>query len=99
MGPAENTQTQEQSKKKKKLRIIEGKVVSDKMNKTRVVLVEKNIVHPLYKKVIKRSKRIKVHDENNETKVGDIIQAIETRPLSKEKRHVLYKIIKRGEET
>ncbi|MCS7204680.1 MAG: 30S ribosomal protein S17 [Leptospiraceae bacterium] len=85
-------------KKEKKLRIVEGVVVSDKMNKTRVILVEKSIMHPLYKKVIKKSKRIKIHDENNETKVGDVVQAIETRPLSKEKRHVLFKILKKGEE-
>ncbi len=83
---------------KKNLRIIQGKVVSDKMNKTRVILVEKNIMHPIFKKFIKRSKRIKIHDENNETRVGDIVQAIETRPLSKEKRHRLFKIIERGEQ-
>lgn len=88
----------ETKEKKKNLRIIEGKVVSDKMNKTRVVLVERLEIHPLYKKIIKRSKKIKIHDENNETKIGDIVQAIETRPLSKEKRHKLYKIVKRGEE-
>jgi len=85
-------------KKKKNLKIVQGKVISDKMNKTRVVLIEKNVLHPLYKKVIKRSRKIKMHDENNETKVGDIVQAIETRPLSKEKRHTLYKIISRGED-
>jgi len=84
-------------KKKKNLKIVQGKIISDKMNKTRVVLIEKNVLHPLYKKVIKRSRKIKMHDENNETKVGDIVQAIETRPLSKEKRHTLYKIISRGE--
>jgi small subunit ribosomal protein S17 len=85
-------------KKKKNLKIVQGKVISDKMNKTRVVLIEKNVLHPLYKKVIKRSRKIKIHDENNETKIGDIVQAIETRPLSKEKRHMLYKIISRGDE-
>ncbi len=84
--------------KKKNLRIIQGKVISDKMNKTRVVYIEKNIMHPIFKKIIKRSKKVKIHDENNESKVGDIVQAIETRPLSKEKRHKLYKILKRGEE-
>ncbi len=88
----------ETKEKKKNLKIIEGKVVSDKMNKTRVVLIEKMEIHPLYKKIIKRSKKIKIHDENNETRIGDIVQAIETRPLSKEKRHKLYKIVKRGEE-
>jgi len=85
-------------KKKKNLKIVQGKVISDKMNKTRVVLIEKNVLHPLYKKVIKRSRKIKIHDENNETKIGDIVQAIDTRPLSKEERHMLYKIISRGDE-
>ncbi len=88
----------ETKEKKKNLKIIEGKVVSDKMNKTRVVLVERLEIHPLYKKIIKRSKKVKIHDENNETRIGDIVQAIETRPLSKEKRHKLFKIVKRGEE-
>lgn len=90
------TSTNEQ--KKKKLRIIQGKVISDKMNKTRVIFIEMNIMHPLFKKIIKRSKKVKIHDENNESKVGDIVQAIETRPLSKEKRHKLFKILQRGEE-
>ncbi len=90
------TNTNEQ--KKKKLRIIQGKVISDKMDKTRVIFIEMNIMHPIFKKIIKRSKKVKIHDENNESKVGDIVQAIETRPLSKEKRHKLFKILQRGEE-
>lgn len=84
-------------KKKKNLKIIKGVVVSDKMNKTRVVLIEKKVIHPLYKKTIKKSRKIKMHDEENITKVGDVVLAIETRPLSKEKRHTLYKILQKGE--
>lgn len=89
--------TQEKEKKIKKLKIIKGIVISDKMNKTRVVLIENKIIHPLYKKTIKRSKKIKMHDEENKSKVGDVVLAIETRPLSKEKRHTLYKILQKGE--
>ncbi len=89
--------TNQPTKKKKNLKIVKGVVVSDKMNKTRVVLIEKNVMHPLYKKTIKRSKKIKMHDEENTTKIGDIVLAIETRPLSKEKRHTLYKILSKGE--
>lgn len=89
--------TQEKEKKIKKLKTIKGIVISDKMNKTRVVLIENKIIHPLYKKTIKRSKKIKMHDEENKSKVGDVVLAIETRPLSKEKRHTLYKILQKGE--
>jgi small subunit ribosomal protein S17 len=72
------------------MRRLKGKVVSDKMNKTRVVLVERLKKHPIYKKYYKVSKRFKAHDENNEYKVGDNVIIEETRPLSKEKR---WKII------
>ena len=62
-----------------------GKVVSDKMDKTVVVAIVDNIRHPLYKKIIKRTIRVKAHDEKNECKTGDTVQVMETRPLSKEK--------------
>jgi len=62
-----------------------GKVVSDKMDKTVVVAIIDNIRHPLYKKIIKRTIRVKAHDEKNECKTGDTVQVMETRPLSKEK--------------
>lgn len=89
--------TQEKDKKVRNLKLVKGVVISDKMNKTRVVLIENKVMHPLYKKTIKRSKKIKMHDENNESKVGDVVIALETRPLSKEKRHTLYKILQKGE--
>lgn len=73
-----------------------GTVVSDKMNKTIVVKVETVKQHPLYKKTIKTSKKYKVHDENNEAKVGDVVKIMETRPLSKEKRWRLVEIIERA---
>ncbi len=70
-----------------------GKVVSDKMDKTIVVAVENSIKHPLYKKIIKRTAKLKAHDENNECKEGDVVKVMETRPLSREKRWRLVSII------
>ena len=67
-------------------RIMQGVVVSDKMKKTIVVNVERKFPHPLYKKFIKRSKRYHVHDEDNQFKMGDIVNIQECRPLSKSKR-------------
>lgn len=75
---------------------IVGKVVSDKMDKTAIMLLESMQNHPRFKKITRKSRRIKIHDEKNECKVGDRISAIETRPLSKEKRHKLLKIIERA---
>jgi len=63
-----------------------GKVTSDKMDKTVVVSIETSEKHPLYKKFVKRTYKLKAHDENNECKIGDIVKVMETRPLSKEKR-------------
>lgn len=71
-----------------------GAVVSDKMNKTIVVRVERITQHPLYKKTIRRYKKFKVHDEKNSAKAGNTVRIIETRPLSKEKRWRLLEIIK-----
>ncbi|MGB9824384.1 MAG: 30S ribosomal protein S17 [Candidatus Hydrothermia bacterium] len=74
-----------------------GIVVSDKMNKTRVVVYEFLKQHPLYKKYIRRRKKFYVHDENNESRVGDLVRIEETRPLSKLKRWRLVEIIRRAE--
>lgn len=73
-----------------------GVVVSDKMQKTVVVRVERKMKHPLYAKFIKRSKKYMVHDEANDAKVGDVVRIMETRPLSKRKRWRLVEIIERG---
>ncbi|HEY8423011.1 MAG TPA: 30S ribosomal protein S17 [Thermoclostridium sp.] len=73
-----------------------GKVVSDKMDKTIVVAVVDNIRHPLYKKTVKRTYKLKAHDEENICKVGDTVRVMETRPLSKEKRWRLVEIIERA---
>ena len=70
-----------------------GKVVSNKMDKTVVVAIEDSVKHPLYKKIIKRTVRLKAHDENNECTIGDRVRVMETRPISKEKRWRLVEII------
>ena len=73
-----------------------GKVVSDKMDKTIVVAIEDSVKHPLYKKIIKRTVKLKAHDENNECAIGDRVRVMETRPLSKEKRWRLVEIIEKS---
>jgi len=73
-----------------------GKVVSNKMNKTIVVAVENNVKHPLYGKIIKRTYKLKAHDENNECQIGDRVKVMETRPLSKDKRWRLVSILERA---
>ena len=74
-----------------------GKVVSDKMDKTIVVAVEDHVKHPLYKKIVKRTYKLKAHDENNECNVGDTVRVMETRPLSKDKRWRLVEIVEKSE--
>ena len=69
-----------------------GKVVSNKMDKTIVVAVEDHVKHPLYKKIVKRTYKLKAHDENNECNIGDKVRVMETRPLSKDKRWRLVEI-------
>ncbi|MCD5410730.1 MAG: 30S ribosomal protein S17 [Clostridiales bacterium] len=73
-----------------------GRVVRDKMDKTIVVLVETSKRHPLYKKAVKRTKKLKTHDENNECKIGDRVKIMETRPISKDKRWRLVEIIEKA---
>ncbi len=73
-----------------------GKVVSDKMDKTVVVAIEDNVKHPLYKKIIKNTIRLKAHDEENTCGVGDRVLVMETRPLSKDKRWRVVEIIEKA---
>lgn len=73
-----------------------GKVVSDKMDKTIVVAVEDHVKHPLYKKIIKKTYKLKAHDEQNECNVGDTVKVMETRPLSKDKRWRLVEIMEKA---
>jgi len=73
-----------------------GKVVSDKMDKTIVVAIENSVKHPLYGKIVKRTIKLKVHDENNECGIGDRVRIMQTRPLSKDKRWRLVEIIEKA---
>ncbi|MBE8952880.1 MAG: 30S ribosomal protein S17 [Quinella sp. 1Q7] len=85
----------EQTKRnERKVRV--GKVVSDKMEKTIVVAIEELVQHKLYKKAVKRTVKFKAHDENNEAHIGDRVSIMETRPLSKEKRWRLVKIVEKA---
>lgn len=87
----ENTTQQDVKKRRKKL--LQGTVISDKMNKTRVVQVKWSTKHAKYLKVIRKASKFKVHDEKNEAKKGDVVRIIETRPLSKTKRWALLDIV------
>ena len=73
-----------------------GRVISDKMDKTIVVAIADRVQHPLYKKIIKRTYKLKAHDENNECGIGDTVRVMETRPLSKDKRWRLVEIIEKA---
>ena len=73
-----------------------GRVVSDKMEKTRVIAVEQMTRHPLYGKTIRRTKKFKAHDEQNRSRTGDLVRVIETRPLSKQKRWRLVEILEKA---
>lgn len=81
---------------KKNVRTLTGKVVSDKMDKTVVVLVERKVKHPLYGKVIRRSNKFHAHDENNEYAVGDVVMIAESRPLSKTKTWVVTTLVEKN---
>ena len=72
-----------------------GKVISDKMDKTIVVAVEDSVKHPLLKKIIKRTYKLKAHDENNECNIGDRVEVMETKPISKDKRWRLVEILEK----
>ncbi len=73
-----------------------GKVVSNKMDKTIVVAIEDRVKHPLYKKIVNKTYKLKAHDENNECNIGDKVRVMETRPLSKDKRWRLVGIIEKA---
>jgi small subunit ribosomal protein S17 len=77
-------------------KVFTGKVVSNKMQKTIVISVVQRKLHPLYKKYLVRTKKVKAHDEKNECKIGDTVRVIESRPLSKEKRWRLLEIVERA---
>ena len=78
------------------LKVMVGKVVSDKMDKTVVVAVETSVRHKMYNKIVKRTYKLKAHDEANECKVGDTVKVMETRPLSKDKRFRVVEVMERA---
>jgi len=86
------TTTRERARRKVRL----GQVVSDKMDKTAVVAVNRLVRHRQYKRYVKRTSRFKVHDEKNECRVGDVVRIAETRPLSKDKRWRLVEVVRRA---
>jgi small subunit ribosomal protein S17 len=94
MAETEAVVEQEKDRGRRKMRV--GKVVSDKMQKTVVVVIERLVKHPVYKRYVRRRSRFKVHDEKNECKEGDTIRFMETRPLSKEKRWRFVEFVERA---
>jgi len=84
------------AEKKTGKKIFQGKVVSDKMDKTITVLIERRTLHPIYQKYVSRSKKVKAHDENSEAKIGDTVRIIESRPYSKEKKLRLLEIVEQA---
>ncbi len=77
-------------------KVYAGEVISDKMDKTVVVAVTRTFQHPLYKKTVKKITKFKAHDEENKCKIGDTVQIVESRPLSKDKRWAVIKIMESG---
>jgi len=90
--------SEENTSAEKKIRTLQGKVISDKMDKSVTVLLERQVKHPLYKKYIRRSTKLHVHDEKNECSIGDMIAIRECRPISKTKSWTLVEVIERGVE-
>jgi small subunit ribosomal protein S17 len=88
----ENAQTVNRPARKSRV----GLVVSDKMEKTVVVSIERRVQHPVYGKMVRRTKRFKAHDEMNEAKTGDTVRIMETRPMSKDKRWRIVEIVERA---
>ena len=92
---ADPTKTTATARPTRKVR--QGKVVSDKMQKTVVVAIERRVPHPVYGKMVTRTTRLKAHDEENSAKVGDVVRITETRPLSKDKRWRVLEILERAQ--
>tara|TARA_R110002050_G_scaffold300805_1_gene473003 strand:+ start:4731 stop:4991 length:261 start_codon:yes stop_codon:yes gene_type:complete len=84
------------SEQEKSTRLVTGRVISDKMDKTITVLVERKVAHPIYKKYMKRSTKLHVHDETNECNIGDVVTVTSSRPLSKTKSWSLVEVIDRA---
>jgi len=84
------------SKERARRRVKQGRVTSDKMDKTIVVVTETRVPHPTYKKIVRKSVRFKAHDDKNDAKTGDLVRIMETRPISKDKRWRLLEIVERA---
>jgi small subunit ribosomal protein S17 len=91
---ADTTNTESTPRNMRKTRV--GRVVSDKMQKTVVVALERRVPHPVYGKMVTHTKKVKAHDEENSAKAGDLVRIAETRPLSKDKRWRLVEIVERA---
>ncbi len=91
-----STQGVQSERRRGRRKVLQGIVVSNKMQKTVVVRVNRRFIHPLYKKVIVRSKKYMAHDEHNECHIGDVVEIMETRPLSRHKRWRVVRIIRRA---
>jgi small subunit ribosomal protein S17 len=91
---ANETETETETRNARKVRT--GRVVSDKMQKTVVVAIERRVKHPVYGKMMTRTKKLKAHDEENSAKLGDTVRIMETRPLSKDKRFRVVEIVERA---
>jgi small subunit ribosomal protein S17 len=91
---ADMTKTTDAPRGSRKERV--GRVVSDKMEKTVVVAIERRVPHPVYGKMVTRTRKVKAHDEENTAKAGDLVRIAETRPLSKDKRWRLVEIVERA---
>ena len=87
---------EQQQLRPNKRKVLEGTVISDKMNKTRVVQIRWASKHSVYNRMIRRAVKYKAHDEKNASKAGDVVRIMETRPLSKEKHWVIHEILKTG---
>ena len=94
MAQAQKNESETMQRNSRKTRV--GMVVSDKMQKTVVVSIERRVQHPVYGKMVRRTKKLKAHDEENQAKTGDTVRIMETRPLSKDKRWRVVEIIERA---
>ena len=96
LGESEESREKLGKERLRKFKLVRGEIVSDKMDKTRVLVMRSKKRHPFLKRSILRSRRIKIHDPKNESKLGDLVSALETRPLSRDKRHRLFKILEKA---
>jgi small subunit ribosomal protein S17 len=95
-APVETAAPVASTSERARRRVKQGRVTSDKMDKTIVVVTETRVPHPTYKKIVRKSVRFKAHDDKNDAKIGDLVRIMETRPISKDKRWRLLEIVERA---